>query len=104
MPIIIDEQGRMEVTQKQYDAYMAKLPKSKPDFEAIADAEVDRVLAENWYTGIGEVGALASFSNPYQSEAQSMLTWYAEIYHFVELNRDIKTEQEFIDLMPKYSI
>lgn len=102
MPIIIDEKGRREVTQKQYDAYMAKLPKSKPNFESIADAEVAKVFESHWYVSIGEVSAYASFPNPHQIEAKAILLWYAELYDFVE-NNECKTEQDFIDLMPKYN-
>jgi hypothetical protein len=102
MPIIIDENGRRDVTQEQYDDCMAKLPPSKPDFEAIADAEVAKVFESHWYVSIGEVSAYASFPNPHQGEAKAILLWYAELYDFVE-NNQVETEQGFIDLMPKYN-
>lgn len=41
MPTIIDEQGRREVTQQEYEEYLAELPVHEPVINEIPELEIE---------------------------------------------------------------
>ena len=117
MPIIIDQNGRREVAQIEYDAYIESLPIRWNKVSNIAIINqlhtelFNKILEDYNYLGIAELNLWSQ--NPafeYYNEANSIINWYISTYKLIEDYSLNVTElnyinpEVFIDNLPKLNL
>jgi hypothetical protein len=104
MPIISDEQGTREVSQQEFDAYLAALPKvwSKEahleEINALHEAEYKRRLeAANYVNGWEVVACASDENNEYNEEAKTLLAYWFDGWNGIETYAETVNENNFIE-------
>ena len=114
MPIIIDENGRREVSQEEYSIFLNSLSNvwDKENHMAVINELhtqlFNDMLVSYNYLSMGEL--LFWESNPlseYYEESKAILDWFVNTYKLVTDYANVVTEetkidpQEFIESLPK---
>lgn len=113
MPIIIDQNGRREVGQIEYDTYMLSLSNrwnKESNIEIINQLHnelFNKILRQYNYLSIGELSLWGgNESSEYYNEAISIINWYTSTYSLIEQYASTVTEanhqepEEFIKSLP----
>jgi len=115
MNIIIDENGRREVSQEVYETYMASLVQTWNKSAHIAeinhlhDELFKSILSANGYIDMAELGIWAQQPDSlFRNEAIAIKAWYINTCEIICNYETAVTEQtkvdavEFINDLPKY--
>jgi len=114
MPIIIDENGKREVGQEEYDIFLNSLQSiwSKENHISIINELhtqlFNEILISNNYLSMGELLFWESTpSSEYHQESKLILDWFVSTYKLITDYANVVTEktkidpQEFINSLPK---
>lgn len=99
MPIIIDENGRREVSQQELDAYIvATTTWSKEahlqEINDLHEAEFNKRLTDADYVGCWELNAvLADPANEYYQEAKSIIAYWWDGWDAIKAYAETVTEE-----------
>lgn len=117
MPIIIDQNGRREVGQIEYDAYILSLSNrwnKESNVEMINQLHTElfnKILEEKKYINIGELSFwMQRPESEYYNEAISIFNWFGSTYLLIEQYASTVTEanhqepEEFIASLPTLNI
>lgn len=103
MPIIIDEQGRREVNQAEFNAYIIATTfwskeQHLAEINALHEEEFKRRLFNADYVGEWELSAvLADSENEYFDEAVLIINYWWNGWDAIKAYSETVTEENFID-------